>query len=305
MRIFSLCVWIRANQSRAATRIGLLGSTTAYSTHKKNRLDQKLWYPAAFTFFIGAGLLTLCLLVVPLQPDDHLVKKKRRIALIIFGPVVVAQIVLCTQSCRVYRDLYMEFGREKINRIETVLNEYVDARSDSSIRPLFEEQTFELLNRFMPLVPEIESVVVFDDNLRPLVAAQGDKVLRRSRLNDDNRSALIFAATQASTSHRTISPLGSRNSPSGYYVASISESVFWKRFRTVAVDYITGIVISFLFLVEMLILVSQFIKDRKKGSAEAPIHYSIIRPAAFLFLFSESISPSRSCPCIWKPFTSP
>jgi predicted MFS family arabinose efflux permease len=60
----------------------------------------------------------------------------------------------------------------------------------------------------------------------------------------------------------------------------------------VAVDYTTGIIISFLFLVEMLILVSQFIKDRKKRSAEATIHYSIIRPAAFLFLFGIDISIS-------------
>ncbi|MGB5617279.1 MAG: MFS transporter, partial [Desulfobacterales bacterium] len=259
---------------------------------EKNRLVKKLWYPAAFTFFFGAGLLTLCLLVVPLRLDEHLGRKKKRITLILFVPIAVAQIFICTLSCLVYRDLYLELGREKINRIETILNEYVDVRSASSRQTLSEEQVFELLNRFMPLVPELESVVVFDNNLRPLVAAQTDKVLRRSRLGDDDRSALIFAATQASSSHRTISPLGSRHSPSGYYVASISESEFWKRFRTVAVDYITGIVISFLFLVEMLILVSQFINDRKKRSAEAPIHYSIIRPAAFLFLFGIDISIS-------------
>ncbi len=259
---------------------------------EKKRVVKKLWFPGVLAFFIGAGFLTVCLLVVPLRPGEHLERKKKRISLILFGTIAAAQIIMCTQSCLVYRSLYMELGKEKILQIESIINEYVGVSSSMASKGLGEDEAFELLYRLMPLATELESVVIFDDNLRPLVAARGDKVHRRSPVVNDDSSALISAATQASSSHRTISPLGPGHPPSGYYVASISESAFWQRFKSVTLDYTTGIIISFLFLVEMLILVSQFIKDKEKKSAEVPIHYSIIRPAAFLFLFGIDISIS-------------
>jgi MFS family permease len=74
---------------------------------------------------------------------------------------------------------------------------------------------------------------------------------------------------------------------------NISKEVLFKRLREIVLDSATVLVISFLFFVELLILLFKFIEKQFADFELKPKHnYAIIRPAAFIFLFAAFISSS-------------
>ena len=272
---------------------------------ERKLLLKQIWFPGFIIFLVGTSILTVCLLLVPLRVAEKHDKKKKRIGLMVFIPIAIAQIVLCTQTCIVYRNLYKKTSNEKIIIIHDIINDIDKIGSLNSFDGINEDKLGYLINRLRPYSPELGSVIIFDKNLQPKVVMENDTIFLKSLESIESDSNFLSTTLQASSGKRKIYPLGSEEFSLGYFVATKSDTVFWKKFKSVALDYLTGFLISLLFLVEMLILISQLVKERKRKSKTPKTHYSLIRPAAFLFLFGIDISISflpLHMENLYKPF---
>ena len=79
----------------------------------------------------------------------------------------------------------------------------------------------------------------------------------------------------------------------GYFSTNASKDILLGKLIDIVMDSVTVIIISFLFFVELLILIFKFIE--RKTNAEnfsMETNYGLMRPAAFLFLFGIDISVS-------------
>ncbi|MBI9092121.1 MAG: MFS transporter, partial [Desulfobacterium sp.] len=86
---------------------------------------------------------------------------------------------------------------------------------------------------------------------------------------------------------------GKKQTFSGFVVLGISTDQFVREAVNIILNAVTVVIISILFLIELLIFMFHFIeKPIFRDKKPQPVHYGLIRPVTFLFLFGIDISIS-------------
>ena len=219
---------------------------------------------------------------------------KGKISVGIILIICTTQILFSSLNINKFKFHYYQSTKEKADTIATLLKDdaYFLINNAYPNKRLYKFETW--LKGTKDAFQELNSITILNEERNPIYT------MSRNIENDIQQSAFQKKILSFFHSILLLNPdfnisidVINENKIQGYVVAGISQDIFFKKLLNIALDSLTFSIISILFLVELLILVYKVIerpRDERKQSVQ--IHYSAMRPAAFLFLFGIDISIS-------------
>lgn len=246
--------------------------------------------------FGAVVLLVIFLRSLTLEPNiskKSLGRIKFKISAAFFIIVCLAQIALNLFNLFEFRVHFLDVSTQKSVVMSKLLKqdiEYLLAKG-LNIRRLIKMD--QKLADVIAVSPELEGITISDHKGRPLYIAtqHGMLNLTTSENNDDQASKMLslhdypgYTVTQ--------NLLNTRKTETGILTGKltihISKDFLFNKLKAIALDSITVLVISIFFFVELLILELQLIERQIAGDTGAhskQVHYTSIRPVAFIFFF--------------------
>jgi len=215
-----------------------------------------------------------------------------KISLAMFLVIGLSQIVFAALNTQAFKDYYLEINREKTQVLADLLREDIEYFLSLG-RPMDRLPGMDrMMNEIIDASPELDNIVIFDDEGRPLyIATKAGTTDFQTAMGTRPDLAYGFLSARDPAYHLRLKIRNGEKTEGyleGYIATNISRSAIQDRIRGILLDAATVLVISFLFFVELYILVLQFI-DRPAGTGPGRLHYGAIRPAAFFFFFGIDI----------------
>ncbi len=237
-------------------------------------------------------LIGLLSFASPLSPDLLEIRKKR-ISLIIFLIISAVQISTSALSTYDFKQHFLRVAKENNIILTEDIKRDVEYLLDKGIRIDRMFGLDRLLGDVVSDTPEVKDITIFDSHDQPLYRASGDRVTDFQLSKEAYSQWLEATQPVADPDYHYHSALKNQHLQRGYIAINTSKETLYKKIADIAMDSLTVIVISILFLVELLILIFKYIEWQNSEEKEsAPIHYGVMRPAAFMFLFGIDISIS-------------
>jgi len=241
-----------------------------------------------------SGLILLIGLLSVFTPSGSDIQKgKKRISLVIFTVICAVQIstsAFCTYD---FRRHFLEIANENnVILVEEIKHdiEYLLSKGIRIDRMLGLEG---LLGEILSDTPEIKDITIFDRNNQPLFRASAHRLTDFQRSKDAYPEYVDATKPISDPEYSFTGHLKQRNYLEGVISINTSKDILFKKIADIGMDSLTVIVISILFLIELLILIFKYVEwEHSDDNSAAPIHYGVMRPAAFLFLFGIDISIS-------------
>lgn len=211
-----------------------------------------------------------------------------------FLVVCAAQILFSTSSIRDFEDYYLKISRAKAEILTGLLKEDIEYLFSKGIQISRLVKVDALMAEIIAASPELSALCILDKSGQALYMATRDGVvdLKDAPPTEDRQSAGGIPESP-DTLYNVHTELLKDDKTEGLILAAISRDVVLKKLHAMVLDSATVLVISILFLVEILILVLPFVmKFESAGMQEAKLPFGIVRPAAFLFLFGVDTSIS-------------
>jgi predicted MFS family arabinose efflux permease len=290
-------------------------------------------YKALLCIYFG-GMLLLAAVFFNLRKTDIDSRyfSKARLSITFFIIICGAQIAFSSVTIYTFTDQYLVMNKEKARmRIGLLKDQLVQCRLDYNDLA-FMDNGETVLAGVLSETPELNDISIFDNKWHPLYIAN-----KQEQLN-----CQIATTAQVKNIKRTLPEwdpkfnvrltLMEKGRIYGYISTNLSKTVLYDRLIEIALDSITVLVISILFLVEMMIFIFYVLKDAPKKkklttiikekiqqnlrpvgaddrgagpskilkgtppasliSDHQDLHYGLMRPAAFLLLFGYDISMS-------------
>ncbi|MDJ0783469.1 MAG: MFS transporter [Desulfosarcinaceae bacterium] len=290
-------------------------------------------YKALLIIYLG-GMILLAIVFFQLRNADLDNKyfSKTRLSLTFFVIICGAQIAFSSLTIYTFTDQYLVMNKEKARmQIGLLKDQLIHYQTDDSDMAILENGE-TILASLLSETPELNDISIFDNKWHPLYIGNKDEIL----------NCQIATTAQVDNIKRTLPEwdpkfnvrltLEDNDQIHGYISTNLSKSILYDRLIEIALDSITVLVISILFLVEMMIFIFYVVKERPKrkklttiikekirqnmeqakaldrdrnaplvpkGSPSSSIipntpdvHYGLMRPAAFLLLFGYDISMS-------------
>lgn len=259
------------------------------------RMYRKSIKPAVL--FSVSGLILLIGLLYRFAPanPDLLKNSKRRVSLIIFLVISTVQISTSALSTYDFKQHFLKAAKENNIILTEDLKRDIEFLLKNGMRIDRMFGLDRLLGDVVSTTPEVKDITVYDSHDQPLYRASGDSVTDFQRSKDAYPHWVEATKPVPDPDYNYTGELKKEHSRKGYISINTSKDTLYKKIADIGMDSLTVIVISILFLVELLILIFKYIEwqnSEDKASAPAPIHYGVMRPAAFLFLFGIDISIS-------------
>ncbi|MFW2368905.1 MAG: MFS transporter, partial [Desulforhopalus sp.] len=240
------------------------------------------------------GALALIIFIASLTTNRNMARgwPKRKVSLIIFLVIGSAQIVTCGLFTRDYNNYFFQVNKENTTSVNTLLAADVDHLLSHGVK-IDQLVGFEIyLKSIMATVPEINDITYFDRSHQPLYRATKDQVtdFKRSKTAYDQWVEAIKPPTNPE--FNAVTKVCTNTENCGYFSSNVSKDILSGKVVDIALDSLTIIIISILFFVELLILASNYFEQQIKKEKKPTIHYGVMRPAAFLFLFGIDMSMS-------------
>ena len=240
------------------------------------------------------GALALIVFIASLTTSTNMARgwPKKKVSLVIFLVIGSAQIVTCGFFTRDYNNYFFQVNKENTTSINTLLADDVDHLLSHGVK-IDQLVGFEMyLKGIMATVPEMKDITYFDRSHQPLYRATKDQVtdFKRSKSAYDQWVEAIKPPTNPEFNAKT--DVCTNTEDCGYFSSNVSKDILSGKVVDIALDSLTIIIISILFFVELLILASNYFEQQIKGEKRPTIHYGVMRPAAFLFLFGIDLSMS-------------
>jgi predicted MFS family arabinose efflux permease len=216
---------------------------------------------------------------------------KRRISITIFVVIFITQAAFFTYSIsQVYIDSYHIY-REKAKIILMILSDkfdqYIRAEIDlSMIADL--DSVFNEVHRKYPEITSISYIPITKTKADLIKGNKPDHIRHSSFFKTDNLLGQPFQLFSIS-----YMLFDEENKCNGILHGKLNNTYIIKDGKEFVLDILTVLVVSILLIVELLILFSKMIESTKTSRWKpGPIHFSLMRPAAFMFLFGIDISMS-------------
>jgi predicted MFS family arabinose efflux permease len=253
----------------------------------------------------GIFLLVLSLNIIARRHDDGQFYSKTKISLMVFFVIFSAQISFSGVTAVTFKDLYLKMNKEKARMSVGLFKEEIESFLSEGNRIDDLSKQDVVLSTILSESPELNDITLFNKKWHPLFIASQDSAI-------DCRKATYVQLEKMKKSLPKWDPkfnvrltVTHDDQIQGYISADISKSKLLNRLVEILLDSITVLVISILFLVEMMILSFNIIEKgsdkeppRTTGEPIArrtespPLYYGLMRPAAFLLLFGYDISMS-------------
>lgn len=245
-------------------------------------------------------LLGFFFVVIPGAPGQTRFFKKK-ISGVILVVLLLAQISFSLLNTNSFKNYYLEITREKTAVLGSLLREDIEFMLSKGIALDRLSMMEHMLGDIIKASPELSDITLLDSELHPLYKADKNNVFV---INKDQRGPLSSVHTtqwiKDAKYHQNI--VLHRNNSSvvdvpadiaGYLAITISKKVLLSELTEIIMDAITVLVISLLFLMELLVIVFQyFAKEMAVAGKIFRVHYTAIRPAVFIYFFGQTISVS-------------
>ena len=242
-------------------------------------------------FSISALISLLALL-----PMDGKRFSKLKISFIVFFIICSAQVLSSGFMTYIFKDHFIEISKDNSEALTTIVKRDIEYLLNNGIHIDRLVKMDSYLRRIILTTSELNDITIYDRNNHPLYRAT--KTSKTDFQNSKNAYTQWLEATKplSNTEYNAKAELFSTDQYVGFISTNTSRSILLKKVMDIAMDSLTVLVISILFSVEMLILIFKYVERQAQNSVEkgsAPvIHYGVMRPVAFLFLFGVDISIS-------------
>ena len=267
----------------------------------KNILIREKFTSLMWILCSGIFLLVLSLILIIDSTVDNQTFSKTRISLMLFFVICGAQIAFSGLTTLTFTDLYLIMNKEKTRMRVGLMKEQFESflKEDDNIKNLAQGEV--MLSDIIAESPELNDITLFDEKWHPLFIVTKTKALncQSATLVQINKMKRSLPDWEPKYNVRLV--ISKDDQIKGYISTNISKKILYNRLVEIGLDSLTVLVISILFLVEMIILIFNFF-ERDSGkkqppyveqsSTQPPVHYGLMRPAAFLLLFGYDISMS-------------
>ena len=276
---------IKESKGAVAGTIFLSFNEIKVNTFIKGILERNIQLILLVTLF-GAAALILFICILTSQGNMAGGWPKRKISLTIFLIISSAQIATCGLLTRDYNNYFFQVNKENATSINILLAQDTNYLLSLGVK-LERLAGFEIyLKKIMSTVTEIKDITCFDRSHQPVYRATQKQTtdFKRSASAYDQWNEAIKPLTNPEFNAKK--ELCDNGANCGYFSTNVSKDILSGKVVDIALDSLTIIIISILFFVELLIMTANYFETQIKGEKKsAPIHYGVMRPAIFLFLF--------------------
>ncbi|MFC1821812.1 MFS transporter [Thermodesulfobacteriota bacterium] len=243
----------------------------------------------------GCGILLLVLLLHLLVPARVNMAKfpKKKIYLVIFLIVGSAQILTTGLSTIMFKEHFLRVNKENTEATNEVLKRNLEYLLEKGVRI---ERIWQLelyLRDIISASPEIGNITLFDHRDQPLYRATKEKVTDFQRSKEAYQEWVVATRPVENPEYNARTSINHHDKLEGYFSSNTSKDILFDKLIDTLIDSITVMVVSILFFIEMLILIFKYIeREGDEKARHSVIHYGVMRPAAFLFLFGIDLSIS-------------
>ncbi|WP_299983584.1 MFS transporter [Desulfobacula sp.] len=207
---------------------------------------------------------------------------KLKIQVIMFLVIGIAQIIFSGINTYSFRTYYLEINKQKTSQLTNMLKEDIEFFLNKNIHINKLVKIDVEMEKIITNSPELSDITIFDTKGEPLYWAT----------KQGTNKQIAFSITNPDPKYNFRLELRKGEQIEGYISTNLLKKALTKKLIEIGLDSITVIVISFLFFGELIVLAFQFISRQTDRSLENKIHYKMIRPVAFLFLFCIDMSIS-------------
>jgi len=237
--------------------------------------------------------LVVMLSLIPMDKNNF---SKKKISFIIFFIICSSQLLTAGIITSKFKDNFLEINKNNSEALNTIIQQNVQYLLNKGIRISKLVKMEVYLNRIIQDINELNDITLYDHNSYPIYRATKLGGTDFQRSNNAYMQWMEATKPLVNTDFNTKKELNANNSFKGYISTNTSQSIIFKKVFDIAIGSFTALVISILFLVEMLILFFRYLErdilEGKDFVAEQSAHYSLMRPAVFLLLFGVDISIS-------------
>lgn len=218
---------------------------------------------------------------------------RRKISILLLLVIIFCQVGSSTFSTNAFKDYYLNINKEKSVMLNTLLKDDIEylLRKGLRLHKLFKMEV--MMGEILSHLPEVSDISILGKEENLMYMADQEGVVNFMKNIDKNHIVLRHDLPELSGEYNVRIKIMKDGKAEGYISTNISKKVVLSRLREIILDSATVLVISILFSVELLIMISQFLQKQDMGAPEPKkIHYGAMRPAVFFFLFGIDVSIS-------------
>jgi predicted MFS family arabinose efflux permease len=235
-----------------------------------------------------------------LQKKQDFSRKKISATIILI--LLCSQILFSLLNTNSFKTYYLEITREKTTVLGNLLKEDIEYLLKKRIKLKSFYMMEKMLGEILSVSSELSNITIFDSKMKPLYMADKKAIIDFKKSGIDTAVAVNNYNKFKDTNYNLLidlkkKPLNSDGFQTlitaGYISITISKDALFSELMSIILDSITVLIISVLFLMELLVMVFQyFAKEAKKIKKTVKVNYTVIRPAIFLYFFGQTISVS-------------
>ena len=246
-------------------------------------------YIAISGFLLLIGLLHV---VIPSKIDTRSFSKKK-FCLVIFTIIASVQILTSGLSTYEFKEHFLKANKANTLTTANLLMRDIEHLLGHGVRINRLINMDKYIETVISATPELKDITLYDRNSQPLYRATKTRMTDFQTNRDVYDEWLAATKSEYNPDYHVKADLIYQNQFRGYLAANTSKEILFKKIADIGVDSLTVIAISILFFVELLILIFKYIERQVEGKkGQLKVHYGVMRPAAFLFLFGIDISVS-------------
>ena len=250
-------------------------------------------------------LLTLIFFLAVLSKDaKHFSKVK--VSFIVFFIICSAQVLSSGYMTYIFKGHFLEISKDNSESLTTIVKLDVEYLLSKGIQMDRLVKMDSYLRRVIMDTSELNDITVYDRNNHPLYRATKTSKTDFQKSKNAYRQWLEATKPLSNVEYNAKAELFGPDQYLGYISTNTSRSILLKKVIDIAMDSLTVLIISILFSVEMLILIFKYMERQIQNTKQIEkqieksnkienvgiVHYSVMRPVAFLFLFGIDISIS-------------
>ena len=215
----------------------------------KNNFVSLMW-------ILGGGIIFLVLSLsaaTSSQANRHSFSKTK-ISLLIFFVICSAQIAFSGLTTVAFQDLYLKMNKEKARMRMSLFKKNVEAFLDQGKGIENLEKGEVLLSEIISKSPELNDLTLFDRKWHPLFIVTENEAIDCQRATYVQLDRMKKSLPKWDPKYNVRLTVSHGDKIKGYISANISKSELYNRLVDISLDSITVLVISILFLVEMMMI---------------------------------------------------
>ena len=242
---------------------------------------------------VGSILLFICLNLIVNRAKNEL--PRIFISVVMLFIIGLSQAIFSFINSSEFKKFYLQINIQKAEIMTAMLKEDVDFLLDKGVKINKLVKMENILKEVIDVSPELEDISIYNENNDILHLANKDhaidfvrskKELKAIDLTHSERDPMFQLKKNLNQTIKDNNE-SSQSVTKGKIITNISKNALFDKIFEIRIDSITVLIISFLFMVELLIMIFRIIQssDHSKG-AQPKIEFSDIRPVMFIYFFS-------------------